>query len=329
MEKELLYCPKVSIVIPAFNASNYLAEAIESALNQSYKNIEIIVVNDGSKDGGKTREVAERYDDKIRYYEKENGGSSSALNFGIQKMSGEWFSWLSHDDLYYPNKVLEQIKYINEHLNNYDDENLSYNVFFAAANLIDASGKIISKTSKKKLKLTNKKINKEKSYLHLIAEPIQDGFHGCSCLVHKKAFERLGMFDENLRLLNDMDMWFRLYANCYSIHFIPKVLVKGRVHSKQVSRSIGFSYHNPEQDMFWARSLQWLKDNCLKEFKLFYIFGKTAYLKTRYKEADEAFKIARNIDKGKTIILFICKMFFVFRSKIKELLKKIYFKIKL
>ena len=103
------YEPLVSIIIPAYNASNYLKEAIESALNQTYKNVEIIVVNDGSNDGGQTRAVAEEYKEKIAYYEKENGGSSSALNYGIKKMNGEWFSWLSHDDVYYPDKIQKQI----------------------------------------------------------------------------------------------------------------------------------------------------------------------------------------------------------------------------
>ena len=99
------YSPLVSIVIPAYNASNYLADSINSALAQTYKNIEIIVVNDGSKDNGATRTVAESFGDKIHYFEKENGGSSSALNYGIKQMKGEWFSWLSHDDLYYPKKI--------------------------------------------------------------------------------------------------------------------------------------------------------------------------------------------------------------------------------
>ena len=75
--------PKVSIVIPVYNGANYLGEAIDSALEQTYENIEIIVVNDGSTDDGATREIALSYGDRIRYFEKENGGVSSALNLGI------------------------------------------------------------------------------------------------------------------------------------------------------------------------------------------------------------------------------------------------------
>ena len=101
--------PLVSIVIPVYNGSNYLREAIDSALAQTYSNIEVIVVNDGSNDDGATWKIAHSYGDKIRYFEKENGGVSTALNFGIANMRGKYFSWLSHDDLYYPNKIQVQI----------------------------------------------------------------------------------------------------------------------------------------------------------------------------------------------------------------------------
>ena len=78
--------PKISIVIPVYNGADFVAEAIDSALNQTYDNVEIIVVNDGSKDN--TEEVVKRYGDKVRYFAKPNGGVSSALNLGIAEMTG-------------------------------------------------------------------------------------------------------------------------------------------------------------------------------------------------------------------------------------------------
>ena len=95
---------KVTIMIPVYNGSNYLKEAIESALAQTYKNKEVVVVNDGSTDDGKTAAIAKSFGNKIKYYEKENGGVSTALNLGIKKATGDYICWLSHDDLYYQNK---------------------------------------------------------------------------------------------------------------------------------------------------------------------------------------------------------------------------------
>ncbi|MDD1681509.1 MAG: glycosyltransferase, partial [Methanoregula sp.] len=72
--------PKVSIIIPVYNGSNYLREAVDSALAQTYPNTEVIVVNDGSDDEGRTEAVAHSFGGRIRYFSKENGGVSSALN---------------------------------------------------------------------------------------------------------------------------------------------------------------------------------------------------------------------------------------------------------
>ena len=72
-----------------YNGADFLKFAIESAINQTYKNIEIIVINDGSNDGGATADVAKTFANRIIYFEKENGGVSTALNLGIDKMTGE------------------------------------------------------------------------------------------------------------------------------------------------------------------------------------------------------------------------------------------------
>ncbi|MBE6952371.1 MAG: glycosyltransferase [Ruminococcaceae bacterium] len=318
-----MYMPKVSIVIPAYNASNYLAEAIDSALAQTYPNIEIIVVNDGSKDDGVTERVALSYGDKIRYFAKENGGSSSALNVGIANMTGEWFSWLSHDDLYVPMKLEKQMAYI-ESLE-LDVTETSKHIFFSASELIDANGKVIRAFDRNKAEKCAETVVSFPHNGYLIAEPTVYNFHGCSCLVHRSAFEAVGNFDETLRLLNDIDLWFRLYAADYTVHYIPEPLVKGRVHSKQVSKSIGFSYHNPEQDMFWNRSLDWLLANYPEEEQLFYRFGRNAYLKTRNEEGDRAFQYVKSARVKKTIV----KWKYRIQASIRSLAKNVYLKFRI
>lgn len=285
---EVVFEPKISIVIPVYNGSNYLREAIDSALAQTYKNIEIVVVNDGSKDDGATEQIALSYGNKIKYLNKENGGSSSALNMGISHMSGDWFSWLSHDDLYTADKIEKQIEYMKSL--GFAASELSKHIFFSASELIDFNGKTLRAFSADSAQRTQEKINLFPHNGYLIAEPTKYNFHGCSCLIHRDAFADVGVFDENLRLLNDVDMWYRLYSTNYKVHYIAEPLVKGRLHAKQVSRSIGYSYHNPEQDMFWNRSLDFLLEHYSKEEHLFFLFGRNAYLKTRCVEGDRAFE---------------------------------------
>lgn len=319
------YNPKISIVIPAYNASNYLAEAINSALSQTYDNFEIIVVNDGSRDDGATREVAMSFGDKIRYFEKENGGSSSAINCGIKNMQGEWFSWLSHDDLYKPEKLKAQVELLNSIYEN--DKNIENHIFFTGSELIDKDGKVIRTPTEQRLHEIADRVDNIKGNQYFVAEPTHYNFHGCGCLVHKKALESLGGFDEKLRLLNDVDLWYRLYTANYKLHYVPQVLVCGRVHAKQVSTQIGYSYHNPEQDMFWNRSLDWLYENYPNEYELFVSYGKNAYEKTRYKEGDKAFKIAKSIRPCKKLVLSLSGFFIKLKSRLRNFAKKIYIKL--
>lgn len=317
-----MYTPKISIVIPAYNASNYLAEAIDSALAQTYTNVEIIVVNDGSKDNGATERIALSYGDRIRYFSKENGGSSSALNMGIANMTGEWFSWLSHDDLYMPEKLEKQVAYMNAL--GIDAAELSGHIFFSASDLIDGDGKEIRPCNMKKARKLADKVCGFPHNGYLIAEPTVYIFHGCSCLVHKDAFAAVGCFDEKLRLLNDVDLWFRLYSADYKVHYIPQPLVKGRVHGAQVSKTIGYSYHNPEQDMFWNRSLDWLLERYPEEERLFFLFGRNAYLKTRSAEADRAFAHIQSAKISNTLRKAVYKG----RAFTRNFAKKVYLKLR-
>lgn len=213
----MIFTPKISIVIPVYNGSDYLSQAIDSALAQTYKNIEIIVVNDGSSDNGATENIALSYGDKIRYFSKVNGGVGSALNFAISNMSGEYFSWLSHDDLYYPNKIESQVQTLTQLQNK---KTILYGDYAVFSN--DPS--IISER-----KLPNTSPGQFRYFL-----TVKNILHGCTLLIPKITFEECGLFDENLRTTQDYDLWFRL-AKKYNFVHEPKILVKARQHAEQGS----------------------------------------------------------------------------------------------
>lgn len=223
---------KVSIIIPVYNGENYMKEAIDSALAQTYNNLEVIVVNDGSTD--RTEEIALSYGDKITYISKSNGGVSSALNVGISNMTGDWFSWLSHDDIYECNKIYNQmidVKYAR--LNNIDVNKI---MFYCKSSIIDADGK----KKKHKFKLGNLKgFYSGAEMLSYIFKGFSIG--GCGLLIPKGMFNILGGFEEKMRYMQDIFMWEKAFIYGYGLYISDDKLVKSRVHEKQIS-STGINY---------------------------------------------------------------------------------------
>src|SRR5574341_765066 len=106
--------PKVSIVLPTYNGARYLRQSIESCLNQTYKHIELIIVDDGSKDS--TPEIVESYNDpRIKYIKhKKNRGLPNALNTGFANTTGEYLTWTSDDNLYLPQTIEKMVAFIEE-----------------------------------------------------------------------------------------------------------------------------------------------------------------------------------------------------------------------
>ncbi len=226
------YQPKVTIIIPVYNGSNFMREAIDAALAQTYKNCEILVVNDGSTDDGASEKIALSYGDKISYYLKENGGVSSVLNFAFEKMTGEWFSWLSHDDLYYPQKIEKQIEFINGLIAENPQINLNKITVRTATESIDKDGKVIKTPS-------YKDVPKHEKIIDTILNNVSNyRLSGCSFLLPKTCIKEIGGFNEKIRTVSDVEYWYRLLFAGYEFYCLTdEILVKNRSHGKQVGKT--------------------------------------------------------------------------------------------
>lgn len=235
---------KVSIIIPVYNGADYLSQAIDSALAQTWKNKEIIVVNDGSNDQGATERIAQGYGSRIRYFRKENGGVASALNLGIREMTGEYFSWLSHDDLYLPRKIEHQMKLLQR---------------CGDPKQIVAGGYYIVNADKQPLGLMDfyQLYPKEK-----LETPLFPLFHcavnGCTMLIHKSHFERVGVFDEGLPTTQDYDLWFRMLRGQRLI-YDKRINVLSREHNQQTSQ-LAKAKHEHECTVLWIELLNQLTE---------------------------------------------------------------------
>jgi glycosyltransferase involved in cell wall biosynthesis len=279
------YSPKVSIVIPVYNGSNYLHQAIDSALSQTYANVEVIVVNDGSNDNGKTEAIAKSYRDKIRYFSKENGGVASALNYGIKEMKGDYFSWLSHDDLYYPEKIEEQI----DCLRSFEGNDV---IVYSDYDLIDEYSELIHEVP-----IPHYEPNQ------FVYELLKCSFlHGCTLLVPKICFDTIGVFDETLATTQDYQLWVRM-SKIYDFVHLPKRLVKARCHNDQGSKRL---YHVKEIDQFYVWALSQLEASSIqsmygqrasKYFGLLAVVYKERGLVNAYRSALEK-QIEEEVNEG-------------------------------
>jgi glycosyltransferase involved in cell wall biosynthesis len=224
--------PRVSIIIPVYNGANYMREAIDSALAQTISDVEVLVVNDGSRDGGATAEIARSYGDRIRYIEKENGGVSSALNRGIAEMRGRWFSWLSHDDHYLPGKVAVELAFL--------DGNPEARVVGCNFELIDEHGHITSE------------FREQLPIVRTGREVLSSWIYGCGLMIDRAALIDAGLFNESNRTTQDLEMWLRLVER-NPVHLIPDVLAQFRQHAEAGSQTE--TRYQRDKDELFARIL--------------------------------------------------------------------------
>ncbi len=233
MQGNRLENPRVSIVIPVYNGSNYLRMAIDSALAQTYTNIEVIVVNDGSTDSGATELICQSYGTGIKYLVKENGGVSSALNYGIEQMCGEYFSWLSHDDLYLPEKIQRQVEYLRHHKDAC--------IVGSGLEIIDAQNRVIKRY-----------IPPRDAVVENGRDVMEIWIHGCSLLIERNVFEQAGVFNCANKTVQDLEMWLEIVRKGIRFYFLPDILCQWRMHDESDSFA-GRQKHFGEVDQLFRK----------------------------------------------------------------------------
>lgn len=205
--------PKISVIIPTYNREQMIKEAIESVLSQTYKDFEIIVVDDGSTDN--TKKVLGPYKDKIKYLRRENKGAAAARNTGIKHARGKYIGFLDSDDLWRPTKLEKQV----EILDKYKDISVVYSNFIK----IDENNRIINTSDIKKYFPSGyifREILLRKATCFLVQ----------TLLMRKKCFEEIGYFDTELKKGHDRDMIVRL-ARKYRFYGIKRNLFMFRIHN--------------------------------------------------------------------------------------------------
>lgn len=201
--------PLISVIIPTFNKAQFIEEAVESVLGQSYRNLEIIVVDDGSTDN--TRDVLKKYQNNIAYVSQNNNGPSSARNYGIRTARADHIAFLDSDDVWFPEKLEAQMEVMSR--------NQTVGLVGCGAYTIDSEGRI------QKEYISEKYHTRQEVLRDLQTRKIS--FNPSIVLVKRACIDRVGGFKDGLHYGEDWDLWLRI-AKHYEIEFIRKALVKVR-----------------------------------------------------------------------------------------------------
>lgn len=206
--------PRVTIVTPTYNQEKYIAATIESVLAQDYSNIEYIVIDDGSTDG--TPEILEAYATRAHIIRQENAGQAATINRGLSLASGEYFGYLSSDDLIMPNAISELVRVI--------EADAAMVCAFPDADLIDENARVVKR-------------HVCREFDHEILLVKQECHIGPGALFRTELGRKLGGWRLDLKLAPDREFWLRL-ADFGHIHFVGTTLSQYRLHQNSISYSI-------------------------------------------------------------------------------------------
>lgn len=210
--------PKVSVIIPTYNNAKFIGEAIDSVLNQTYQDFEIIVVDDGSTDN--TEEVLSKYKNRIRYIYQKNKGPAAAKNKGILASQSKYIATLDSDDIWLPQKLQLQVDLL--------DSNKQLGLVYTDTYQVNIDDKSIDKETY---------FNRYKPCSGRVLDKLL--FHNfipsLTVMMRRSCLEKAGLFDESLYTGEDWDLWLRI-AEEFPIDYINIPLGKRRIHKTNVTR---------------------------------------------------------------------------------------------
>lgn len=238
---------KVSIIIPVYKNVHFLKKSLKSAVFQTYKNIEILIINDGNSisDRNQIYKIRNKYKKKniIIINIPKNKGVSNALNEGIKRSKGHYISWLSHDDFFHKDKTKLQVNFLRKN----------------KAKICSCDFIEINNIKKYKIDRTLDKNYYDDQILSII---LNDSLHGCSLIIEKTCFKEF-LFKIKYKHIQDYDLWNRMSEKYYFTHLSKKLLFS----NKHVSQS---SYIKKDEST--VEKIKFYK-NLLQRNLLFYNFS--------------------------------------------------------
>lgn len=242
--------PLVSIVVPSYNHEKYIQETIESIVNQTYDNIELIVIDDGSKDNSPQiiQKLSKKYG--FKFIHRPNKGLSATLNEGIKLSKGKYWSACASDDVLILDKIAIQVGFM--------ENNLEYGMCFSKIIAFNERGE---KTKNNPKYAKSGWLFKDILYQRLTIP-------AASILTRKEVFDRVGLYDENL-FVEDWDMFLKI-ANKYQIGFVNQYLAYYRLHDSNISHQKSKTYGAQKKTLEkWSGSKYYKKASIYYELKFF------------------------------------------------------------
>lgn len=237
----------LSVLMPAYNAQRFLKEAIESVLQQSYRDFELVIINDGSTDN--TLCIAEHYaqrDARIKIITHGNIGMGASLNSALADLDTEWIVRMDADDIMLPNRLERQVDFV--------EQNPDIAVGSSYVYLIDEKSNVIGKS-------TSQLITREiVASQILLNEPI--GFHHPAVIARRRVILEVGGYRPEFWPADDIDLWNRITEKGYTVLVQPEFLLKYRIHAASVSVA---GARKARQKVAWLKSCMAARRGGLEE----------------------------------------------------------------